>query len=397
MRRAAPARAKAAVALRSPRWAGCSSSRAIAALDAEPSAPGRGFARARFGLARWVAPRSMRSIRPICLACRAATAETGALCPPAGARCASSSGRFATGSARRSSRISATGCCRRRRSPIRRFSARPRRRAFRGRAGAPPGASVEIFRSRRTRRADGRAGWRAPAPTFWPTPTRSRRCRCIALRLWTRRFNQAAALARAIARRDRQAVRAARFCRVKATRSQVGLSREQRAAERARGVSRAAQARRLQGRRIVLVDDVLTSGATANAAARALLRGRRGAGRSARVRAGCDSDVTSHILWSRPVAAPGKDHDLAADRHLHQVDLPLLPRRQGSVAPQGRDVRGNQRRRRSRRPGGDGGQGGRSLDGAADLHRRDACRRLRRSLRSRQRRASSTRCSRAER
>ena len=92
-------------------------------------------------------------------------------------------------------------------------------------------------------------------------------------RLWARRFNQSAALAEAIATRSRVPVSHAALTRVKATRQQVGLT----ASERALNVQGAFRVRadarpEVAGRRLVLIDDVLTSGATLDACARALLR-----------------------------------------------------------------------------------------------------------------------------
>jgi ComF family protein len=92
-------------------------------------------------------------------------------------------------------------------------------------------------------------------------------------RLWRRRFNQAAALAEAVGRQAGLQCDPFLLARVKATRAQVGLSRPQRA-QNVQGAFRVppeAEAR-VRGARIVLVDDVLTSGATVNSAARALLR-----------------------------------------------------------------------------------------------------------------------------
>jgi ComF family protein len=92
-----------------------------------------------------------------------------------------------------------------------------------------------------------------------------------ALRLWRRRFNQAAALAKEISRQTGKPCDLTALLRVKATRSQVGLTRAQRA-ENVQGAFRAAVGAQVRGLNVVLIDDVLTSGATANAASRALLR-----------------------------------------------------------------------------------------------------------------------------
>jgi ComF family protein len=92
-----------------------------------------------------------------------------------------------------------------------------------------------------------------------------------ALRLWRRRFNQAAALTAEISRQTGKPCDLSALRRIKATRSQVGLSRAQRA-ENVQGAFRIAEGAGVRGLNVVLVDDVLTSGATANAATRALLR-----------------------------------------------------------------------------------------------------------------------------
>jgi ComF family protein len=90
-------------------------------------------------------------------------------------------------------------------------------------------------------------------------------------RLWTRRFNQSAALAEAVSRECRVPVAHNALKRIKATAQQVGLSRKERASN-VQGAFRAGDRSAVAGRRLTLVDDVLTSGATTDACARALLR-----------------------------------------------------------------------------------------------------------------------------
>ena len=92
-------------------------------------------------------------------------------------------------------------------------------------------------------------------------------------RLWWRRYNQSALLAQAIAAAAGKPLAQGALIRVRPTLQQVGLSADQRD-RNVRGAFQVPVAEKIAvaGRRVVLVDDVYTTGATVKAATRALLR-----------------------------------------------------------------------------------------------------------------------------
>lgn len=91
-------------------------------------------------------------------------------------------------------------------------------------------------------------------------------------RLLMRRFNQAAEIARPLARDARRDYLPDALIRARATETQGGRSaRGRRLNVKSAFAVTETGARRVRGRRILLIDDVLTTGATAEACAKALL------------------------------------------------------------------------------------------------------------------------------
>ena len=93
-------------------------------------------------------------------------------------------------------------------------------------------------------------------------------------RLIKRRYNQAALLARALGRLAGCAVLPDAICRIRVTEALAGKTRQERAATVTGAFAlRRERAGGIAGRRVVLVDDVLTTGATAGACTQVLLAG----------------------------------------------------------------------------------------------------------------------------
>ena len=93
-------------------------------------------------------------------------------------------------------------------------------------------------------------------------------------RFWSRRFNQSAELARTLAQLSGKPFAPQAIIRIRRTNQQIGLGLK----ERKRNVDGAFRVPKehdihLRGRRVLLIDDVYTTGSTVKATTRAILRG----------------------------------------------------------------------------------------------------------------------------
>ena len=168
---------------------------------------------------------------------------------------------------------------------------------------------------------------------------------------------------------------------VKATPQQVGLAQAARALN-VQGAFRvpADGKAEVAGRRLVLVDDVLTSGATVGRLRPGAAAGRRCAGGRAGLRPGCGGGPHSHITsWKC------RERTCPRSRSTPPATAPIASPPSGCCRARA-SIHRDRRQRRSGRAQQDGRRARAAHDRAADLHRRDPCRRLRRSACARPRR-----------